>query len=106
MPALRSLTVCHVYASAIIKAIQPNKSFPLGDLSELCFESQQFKQNTKQSGRVQDITALINVFRKRGRMGLKLPSLKLMQCGSSNEGGLDNLENAVIRMGVNYTEMC
>jgi hypothetical protein len=38
-------------------------------------------------------------------MGLKLPSLKLMQCGSSNEGGLDNLENAVIRMGVNYTEM-
>ncbi|OAX38479.1 hypothetical protein K503DRAFT_159501 [Rhizopogon vinicolor AM-OR11-026] len=104
MPALRSLTVCRTLASAIFKAIQPSKSFRLEGLSQLCFEGLVFKQNRSRFGRNQDITELKRVFRTRGKMGLNLPRLKLIQCTSPG-GDLNNLRSAVIRMGVNYTEM-
>ncbi|OJA12138.1 hypothetical protein AZE42_05137 [Rhizopogon vesiculosus] len=102
MPALRSLTVCRTFASAIFKAIQPSEGFRLEGLSQLCFEGLVFKQNRSQFGRNQDITELKKVFRTRNKMGLNLPRLKLIKCTSPG-GDLNNLRSAVIRMGVNYT---
>ncbi|OJA12139.1 hypothetical protein AZE42_05136 [Rhizopogon vesiculosus] len=105
MPALRSLTVRCSCTSAIIKAIQPSEIFQLEELSELCFEKLDFKDQSKQPGRDQDIIALIKVFRKRDEMGLNLPSLKLIECTSSGGNGLHDLKNTVMEMGVDYTEI-
>jgi hypothetical protein len=109
MPVLRSLTVRSTHyssPSAIIKAILANKNIEVRALSALRFEGLQFDRRTgKRSGQGQNIAGLVKVFERRRKMGLHLPSLTLVGCTSSNQGGLENLKNDVIRMGVNYTHV-
>jgi hypothetical protein len=106
MPALHSLTVRHFghsksSASAIVKAIRPSKNLQMKQLSDLRFDRLHFKQSSRRSGGTHDITGLTKMFEKRDKMGLRLPSLTLIQCSSSPKDGLKSLKDDVIRMGVN-----
>ncbi|KAG1838213.1 hypothetical protein DFJ58DRAFT_846165 [Suillus subalutaceus] len=85
MPALRSLSVLgHSTLSVIIKSVQPRGNVQMKELSELCFEGLDFKQKSSARTRYQgDVTELMKIFETRSRMGLTLPSLRLVGCTSS-----------------------
>ncbi|KAG1741450.1 uncharacterized protein EDB91DRAFT_1248004 [Suillus paluster] len=68
------------------------------------FEELKFKQRRKHAWWRGDITDLTKTFEQRGRMGLNLPSLKLVRCVSERGDALESLKQAAIRMGVNYTD--